>query len=117
MLSLYLERFVRLDDQSVAGRAPLFHTFHDNYKSVSCRLWTNVDAWVIPLQQMFDKGCLPCSGLPIINHVEQTGSVLDTNFGRTFAANIKLLQIGWLCPLIARGQLDTYSLIGGQRYL
>ena len=51
---------VRLHDEGVARGAPLFHASHDHHKAVCGWLRADVNAGVLPSQEVLDEGCLSC---------------------------------------------------------
>ncbi len=60
-LMLHLVGLVWLHDESVAWRAPLFKAMHDHHKSVRSGLRPDVDARVLPPQQVLDERRLACT--------------------------------------------------------
>ena len=51
---------VRLHNEGVAGGAPLFHAAHHHHKAVCGWLRANVNAGVLPSQEVLDECCLSC---------------------------------------------------------
>lgn len=61
VLGRHLVGLIGLHDERVTRGAPLLQAMHDHHKAVCGGLRANVDAGILPAQQMLDEGSLPCS--------------------------------------------------------